>query len=354
MVRQGVRVTGRRQRVVVALGVLCGMVLLLVGMSTGVSSAAPGPITDVASYPPPMPAGCTVEGAAVVPGVQFNVNGQTSSDLRTLNIAPGDTVTMTWPAFAPGCETLGVGFSVKISQDVIFNIDDNQYLQSFTYCGPDGPACTTPGSISIQLPSADLVPCYQLDAHIGAPLAIVGPAGSYYGNTLTPGRPDMLISAQNGGTGSCEVPPCATDAAVPAAAILCTSQVTTTTTAPTPTTPTTEPVCATNPLLPASSPDCAQPSPPTTGGVCATNAAVSASSPECLPLTSCPPGEQMDAVTGQCLAASASNVGRQVAATIPVTGSHSQPLLVIAGILLAVGAPLTLLCRRPDGRRFVR
>jgi LPXTG-motif cell wall-anchored protein len=61
----------------------------------------------------------------------------------------------------------------------------------------------------------------------------------------------------------------------------------------------------------------------------------------------------MDAATGQCLAASASNVGRQVA-TIPVTGSHSQPLLVIAGILLAVGAPLTLLHRRPGGRHFVR
>jgi hypothetical protein len=302
-----------------------------------------------------MPAGCTVEGAAVVPGVQFSANGQSSSDLRTLAIAPGDTITMSWDAFAPGCETLGVGFSVKISQDVIFDIADNQYLQSFSYCGPEGPLCATPGSVSIQLPSAELVPCYQLDAHIGPPLAIVGPDGSYYGNAQNPGRPDMLISAQNGGTGSCEVPPCVSNPSIPAAAILCGAQVTTTTTAPpptVPTTPTTELPCATNPLLPASSPDCAQPSPPTTGSVCATNPAVASSSPECLPLTSCPPGQQMDAVTGQCLAASASNVGRQ--ATIPVTGPRSQPLLVIAGALLAIGAPLTLLYRRPGGRHFVR
>ena len=73
---------------------------------------------------------------------------------------------MTWPAFAPGCESLGIGLSVKISRSTSFIGDDNQYLQSFSYCGPEGPTCTTPASISLQVPSAALVPCFQLDAHI--------------------------------------------------------------------------------------------------------------------------------------------------------------------------------------------
>ena len=134
----------------------------------------------------------------MVPGAQFTVNGRTGCDLAALPIASGDAVTMIWPAFAPGCESLGIGLSVKISQSTSFNENDNQYLQSFSYCGPEGPTCTTPASISIQVPSAALVPCFQLDADIGPPLALVGPAGVYYGSGLAP-HDNMLISAFNGG-----------------------------------------------------------------------------------------------------------------------------------------------------------
>jgi hypothetical protein len=306
--------------------VLCGLVLVLVGLNPGVSSAAPAPITDYASYPPAFPAGCTVDGAGVVPGVQFTVNGQTASDLRTLQIVPGDTITMTWTSLAPGCESLGLGLSVKISQASTFNIADNQYLQSFTYCGPGGDACT--GSLAIQLPPAAVVPCYQLDAHIGAPLAIVGPSGSYYGDTQRASGTNMLISAQNGGSAPCDVPPCATDATIPAAAVLCAAQVTTTVpVAP----PTTAP-----PAIDAT----------TTIPSCANNPAIAASSPDCQP---CPPGQTMSAA-GQCLDSSGVAAARQsvVPATpLPATGSHTaQPLVLLAGVLLAVGAPLTLLSRR--------
>ena len=200
---------GRGRRIATAVGVLTGLLLVLAASSPGVGGAEPAPITDYASFPAPLPIGCTVDGSAVVPGAQFAVNGQTGSDLAALPIASGDTVTMTWPAFAPGCESLGVGLSVKISQSTSFNENDNQYLQSFSYCGPEGPTCTTPASISIQVPSAALVPCFQLDAHIGPPLALVGPAGAYYGSGLAP-HGNMLISAFNGGAEPCAVPSCAT------------------------------------------------------------------------------------------------------------------------------------------------
>ena len=79
------------------------------------------------------------------------------------------------------------------------------------------------------------------------------------------------------------------------------------------------------------------------------SASATAGTSSCESSTACAPGLAMDAATGQCLDGSAGNVGRQVA--IPVTGSRSPPLVLLAGILLGVGAPLTLLFRRPDARR---
>jgi len=300
-----------------------------------------------------------VDGSAVVPGAQFTVNGQTGSELAALPIASGDTVTMTWPAFAPGCESLGIGLSVKISQSTSFNENDNQYLRSFSYCGPEGPMCTTPASISIQVPSAALVPCFQLDAHIGPPLALVGPAGAYYASGLAP-HDNMLISAFNGGAEPCAAPSCATAPDIPAAAVQCTAQVTTTVpststptstsmSAPTTTTPTTAPTTTTG--VPAGSGEECADSPSATAA--ATGASDSASATggtsSCELPTACAPGLAMDAATGQCLDASAGNVGRKVA--IPVTGSRSQPLVLLAGILLVVGVPLTFLSHRPGARR---
>ena len=276
-----------------------------------------------------------------------------------LPIASGDTVTMTWPAFAPGCESLGIGLSVKISQSTSFNENDNQYLRSFSYCGPEGPTCATPASISIEVPSAALVPCFQLDAHIGPPLALVGPAGAYYASGLAP-HASMLISAFNGGAEPCAVPSCSTSPGIPAAAVQCTAQVTTTvpatstpTSTPTPTplaTSTTAPTTTTG-VPGGSGEECAVSASATAAATgTSDSASVTAGTSSCELSTACAPGLAMDAAaTGQCLDASAGNVGRQVA--IPVTGSRPQPLVLLAGILLGVGAPLTLLFRRPGARR---
>ncbi|MEZ5266514.1 MAG: hypothetical protein R2755_33045 [Acidimicrobiales bacterium] len=49
------------------------------------------------------------------------------------------------------------------------------------------------------------VACYQLDANVGPPLEIVGPAGSFYSIN---GQFNTLLSANNGGAGDCTPPPC--------------------------------------------------------------------------------------------------------------------------------------------------
>lgn len=378
--------TGRLRTVLAALGIMCGMALAVVGFVPGVSNAAPAPVTDFASYPPPFPAGCAAEGADVLTGVQFSAGGQTATDLRNLAIAPGDRVDMTWTGFAPGCESLGIGLSVKISKKTTFDINDDQYLHSFTYCGTEGPTCASPFALSVTLPASSVVPCWQLDAHIGPPLSIVGPSGRYYSFN---NPHNMLISAQNGGSAPCDVPLCAGSAVVPAPAITCgtTPTTTTTTTTTAPTTSTTEPRCSTNPELPASSPDCQPAQRPTTTTTtapttttteprCSTNADIPASSPNCQPsaesptttttaprcgtnpalaasspsCTPCASGQQIDATTGLCVAVSSGSAAR----TIPVTGSETRPQLILAGVLLALGTPLVLLFRRRPGSRFSR
>jgi LPXTG-motif cell wall-anchored protein len=363
---------------------MCGLALVLVAAWSGVSQAAPAPITDYANYPPPLPAGCTADGPSVLTGVQFAANGRTAASLRDLNLVGGDTVTMTWTGFAPGCEGVGIGLSFKIAQAPTFVVSDNQYLQSFDYCGPDGTPCSAPFTLTLTLPTATSVPCGQLDAHIGRPLAIVGPSGAYY-NLNNP--VNMLISAFNGGGGDCTVPPCPTNPSVPAGSMLCEAQTTTTTTAPTTTTtvpPTTQttsgevcatnpslpanspqcqpttsttsaPVCATNPNLPAGSPLCAPSTENTSGQVCATNPAILATSAACQPATSssavstCPAGQQMDAVTGTCVATSV--LAARVSG-LPFTGSNTRPALLLAGLLMLVGAPLALVFRRRPGKHY--
>jgi len=148
-------------------------VVVLATSRPGVGSAEPAPITDCSSFPAPLPVGCTVDGAVVVPGAQFAVNGQMGPDLAAVadrfgrygddDLADGRT----------GGESLGIGLSVEISQSTSFNENDDQYLQSFSSCGPEGPTCTIPASVSMQVLNAAVVPCFQLDAHIGRLLALV-------------------------------------------------------------------------------------------------------------------------------------------------------------------------------------
>ncbi|MEZ5236117.1 MAG: hypothetical protein R2749_26000 [Acidimicrobiales bacterium] len=75
------------------------------------------------------------------------------------------------------------------------------------------------------------VACYQLDANVGPPLEIVGPAGSFYSIN---GQFNTLLSANNGGAGDCTPPPCEAPNApadMPAAAAACQDLQATTTTA---------------------------------------------------------------------------------------------------------------------------
>lgn len=316
---------GRANKLVAALAAVGGVALLLASVWTGVSYAAPpAPITDYANYPPPLPATCTVDGAAVLQGVQFSTGGQSAETLGGLPVTFGQPVTMTWTGFTPGCEGLGIGLSLKYALEPTFDPTDNQVLHSYVYCGPGDPTapCTAPYTLTLQMPTSAVVPCGQLDAHIGPPLAVVGPAGAFY--SLGSSQ-NMLISAWNGGTEPCDYPPCAENPNLPAGSVLCGGSSVTPTTTPTTAPPTTAPPTTAPPTTAAPATTAA---PPTTAAASATGATVL--------------GTRVSTAT----AATAQSP------IIPVTGAESRPWALIAGVLLLAGAPLALLFRRREGRHF--
>jgi LPXTG-motif cell wall-anchored protein len=302
-----------------AVGLLC----VVLGATAQTSYAQPAPITDFSTYPPALPDTCTVDGPAVIQGAVYSVDGQSSSDLNALVVEPGDVVTMTWDSFTPGCETVGIGLSVKIAYDTTFDPNDDQYLADFGYCGPEGPLCVAPYQLQVQLLPAATAPCWQVDAHLGPPLSVVGPSGAYYGLNSAQ---NMLISANNGGTTPCTPEPCPENPAVPAGSMEC-QPVTPTTASPTTT---------------------AAPPPTVAPDTTPTSAAVSpATSP---PAVVCGSGEVLDAATGECIAQSSVNVlgARQ---TIPVTGSSNGNLLLAALGLVLFGGSALLFGRRPATSR---
>ncbi len=216
-------VDGRRRRAGsqrVRAAVTAAAAAVLLALATNGASAAtapvPPPVTDYATYPQRdalFPPGCTVDGAGVLVGLAFTARGESRASLRELVLGPGDVVTMSWSGFAPGCEGIGVSLSVKKTNTPAFEPADNQQLlRPYDYCGPGGVACSpaSDGRYQLQLavPAREVSCNYQIDAAIGPPLEVVGPAGSYYttGNREAngkPGGPDMLISAYNGGVGDC-------------------------------------------------------------------------------------------------------------------------------------------------------
>jgi hypothetical protein len=226
-------------------------------------------------------------------------------------------ITMTWDSFAPGCEGVGITLSRKISITPEFNQGDVQYLNSWSYCGPDGTPCTAPYSLTLNLGLAAPVACYQLDANIGPPLNVVGPDTAYY----SLGQPfNMLISAKNGGTAPCTPTPCATNPSIPDSSAEC-EEATTTTLPPTtlpPTSSTSSPAETTTTTTP--------PPPPPPGGQPTTS------------VTVCGANQQLDATTGQCVA-----VLSQTGA-LPFTGSRSSDMarggiaFVAAGLLMVLAA----------------
>ncbi|MPY93299.1 MAG: hypothetical protein GEV08_09595 [Acidimicrobiia bacterium] len=299
-----------------------GLLFVVIGATAQPSYAQPAPVTDFATYPPSLPTTCTVTGPDVVEGARYTVGSQTATDLGALTLVPGDVVTMNWDGFTPGCEEVGIGLSVKIAYDVTFDPNDDQYLAAFSYCGPEGPLCAAPYQLQVTLLPAATAPCWQVDAHLGAPLSVVGPSGAYY-NLNSP--QNMLISANNGGTSPCTPAPCETNPAVPAGSIEC--QPVTPTTASPPTTAAPPPTTATPTTAP---PDISQ-----------TTVATAAS---------CAAGQVRDVDTGLCIDESSVSVlgarQQQPQQIIPVTGSSTGNLVLASVGLFLFGASLVLFARR--------
>ena len=304
-----------------------GVIATVLGLTTGISAAV-DPVPNYTSYNP-IPAGCAANGDNILSGLTFSAGGQSSTSLRTLAVKGGDTLTMTWSGFAPGCATAGIGLSIKTSLQPTFVDQDLQYVvrNGVAYCGPEGPVCTAPFSLTLVIPSASAVPCWQLDAHIGRPLMIVGPppAGDFYSF----GRPvSFLISARNDGVLPCTHAPCPGLPAIPASAVACVAQVTTTTTMST--TTTTAPTTTTT----------APPQPKPTTQPCSTNPAIPADSPDCKPAPKCAEGQVLNA-QGVCV-----EVAVTTNKVLPVTGADSRLLLFLGGLLMLIGLPVVGMSRR--------
>lgn len=362
-----------RRRGAQVLAVLSAIAGLVVFATSGVGSAAVAPIVDYSTYPPSLPASCQATGAGTLTGLTFSNGTETSTSLRDLPLVPGQSFSMSWTGFAPGCEGVGVGLSSKIAMVPTFEQSADYWLFDFAYCGPEAgaePCGSSPYQLDLQVPPASASPCYQLDAHVGPPLGQVGPTAAYYG--FLNGERDLLISAQNGGTEPCgPLPPCESNPELPATAFLCTQQATTTTEGPTTTeapgqTTTTitttpppvststpsVPACATNPALPADSPQCAPsvtttPAGPTTTSAprCASNPALPADSPNCVSVQgiqaeACGPGQVRNATTGACVASGGA---------LPVTGRDSGSLAATGALLLLSGLCIAYAYRRPEG-----
>jgi hypothetical protein len=291
---------------------------------SGAQSASPPSITDYANYPLGLgiiPAGCTTQGAGILTGTQYSMNGGAPvGDLAALGQIPADaTITMTWTGYAPNCEGIGVSLSRKIAQQVGFSEADNQYLNAWSYCGPQGNPCTGM-TLTLDLSQAAPVACYQMDANVGPPLQIVGPGGAFYSIN---GEFNTLLSANNGGAEPCAPAPCPVPGSppdMPASAAACQDlQATTTTAAPTTAAPTTAP-SSTAPPVTTSGP----------GQVAGTSTSTAP----------CGPNQQRDAATGQCVAVLASG------GALPFTGSRSSEMAGLGAVVLGAGLLALVASRR--------
>lgn len=192
-------------------------------------------VADYATYPNSLPAGQNVPagcaayfaaGNTVLEGLNFtrdrggNVVSSNGGDMVLLgNLQPGDVITMSWTGWRQGCET-GVSLSVKAASAPFFEETTDQALIAFVGCnGSTDANCTVQGggfAMSLTMPQA--ICNYQTDAVVGPPLDVIGPNGSYYSNGLRQANldpapangNDMLIAANNGGSGQC-APPVVTD-----------------------------------------------------------------------------------------------------------------------------------------------
>ncbi|MDH4143700.1 MAG: hypothetical protein OEY23_00845 [Acidimicrobiia bacterium] len=174
------------------------------------TAGASGPVTDYASYPEPLPFGCW-SGYGSLEGLRFdNGRGDTAPTLGDLPVSAGDVVTMSWDAFAAGCAaddgTPLVSVSLAAYRNTTLQFDptvDEELIDGWGQCGAGAAACEQVGGryqLSVVVPDTGTEPhcSLQLDAVLGAPLAIVGPSGSFYSSTARgDDKPSMLISAKN-------------------------------------------------------------------------------------------------------------------------------------------------------------
>lgn len=317
--------TWRGRRVAPFLALVSTCAALMVFFTAGVGHAQVAPVVDYGTYPPDLPAGCPEGGAALI-NVRFTAGAATSDSLRTLALVPGQSFSMVWDGFAPGCESVGVGLSSKVATLATFDEVADYWLYEFAYCGPEAgatPCGAGPNSLTLRVPPLPDVPCYQLDAHLTPPLAQVGPDTGYYSGTLN-GVRNMLISAQNGGTGDCgPLPPCATNPALPAVAYLCLQTSSSTTTSSTTTTITSASSSTTTP-------------PPVS-----TSASI---------VTSTVPGTPTSVAAGPGLPITTvrSPEGTSNAQQLPVSGRNTGAL-VLTGLLLAFSGACIVASYRRSG-----
>lgn len=202
-------------RLIGACVALVGFGILSVGMG-GVAAADVGvPLPPVSEnydqYPLGLgivPAGCTAQGAELLVGEQFSVNGGAPvDDMRSLNVSAGDLVSMTWDSLAPGCEDALVSLSLKAATSSSFDPSSDQYGLDSVSCGTGVQPCAqVDNTLSLTVGVPEAMSCYQLDAHLGPALAVVGPGGAYYG--AMNGQHNVLISAKNTGLEPCTPPEC--------------------------------------------------------------------------------------------------------------------------------------------------
>lgn len=207
---------------VVALLVAAWSASLVGGLNDRAGAAVPPPVVrEYATYPGAVvPLSCRSTPAKdVLAAVRFSVDGIESASLRSLPIVVGSVVTMRWDGFAPGCEGVGVGISDKVNNAAVFDHLANQYGSDGAYCGPGGDPCMAPYELRLTVAARGGFTCFQVDAHIGPQLAVIGPAGSFYefNNVVYP----TLISAFNGGTEPCRFTICVGHPDLPAASIEC-------------------------------------------------------------------------------------------------------------------------------------
>lgn len=184
----------------------------------------PAPVTDYATYPAPLPPGCP-EGAAALVDVRWaNAQGTEVSDLAALTVAPGETVTTTWAAFAAGCVgsdgVPAVAVSMAAYDARAYPFDpavDQTLLDGWSSCGAGAAPCVQENGrfvLRLVLPTTDVSCTVQFGTILGFPLAVVGPHGSYYSRPLRgDDRPTMLVGAKNYQISPCP-PPATTTTAV--------------------------------------------------------------------------------------------------------------------------------------------